>query len=228
MAAQILIVEDEAGIRDLIIDALSEHGFGVTPARNAHVARAALAQNLPDLAIIDWMMPQVSGIELVRQLRRDDRTRPLPVIMLTARSTEDDTILGLDAGADDYITKPFSIRELVSRVNALLRRSSAHSQSELLRHGNLTLNPDSHRVLISNEAVALGHTEFRLLQFFLNHPDRVFSRTQLLDNVWGQNHFVEERTVDVHILRLRKALREHGVDGLIDTVRGAGYRLTAT
>ncbi|OED42209.1 phosphate regulon transcriptional regulatory protein PhoB [Chromatiales bacterium (ex Bugula neritina AB1)] len=227
MVAHILVVEDESGIRNLIGDTLSEQGFRVTPARSAAVARATLEQSTPDLAIIDWMMPQVSGLDFIRQLRRQELTRDLPVILLTARATEDDTIQGLDAGADDYITKPFSTRELVSRVNALLRRSAGHSKPELLAHGKLTLNNQTHRVKIDGTTVALGQTEFRLLAFFLRYPDRVFSRAQLLDNVWGQNHFIEERTVDVHILRLRKALREHLADDVIDTVRGAGYRLTA-
>lgn len=226
MSAHILIVEDEAGIRQLVQDALSEKGFSVTPARNASVARAAITDQLPDIAIVDWMMPQTSGIDLIRELRRDPITQGLPIIMLTARATEDDTIQGLDAGADDYLTKPFSIRELVSRVNAMLRRKQGHSEVEVLQHDALELDPAAHRVTISGVDADLAQTEYRLLHFFLSNPNRVYSRAQLLDHVWGVNHFVEERTVDVHILRLRKALRKHGVDNIVDTVRGAGYRYT--
>ncbi len=225
MFATILIVEDESGIRELIKDALVDSGFDVTMARNAQAAQASVNEQRPDLAIVDWMMPQISGIELVRQLRKNSVTQALPIIMLTARSTEDDTIRGLEAGADDYITKPFSTRELVTRVKAMLRRDAGHAETALLQAGPLTLNSDARLVRINGTTVDLGQTEFRLLQFFMSHPNRVYSRVQLLDNVWGMNHFVEERTVDVHILRLRKALRVHKVDNLIETVRGAGYRL---
>jgi len=228
MSAHILIVEDEAGIRQLVQDALSEKGFNVTPARNASVARAAIADQLPDVAIIDWMMPQTSGIKLIQELRRDPITQGLPIIMLTARATEDDTIQGLDAGADDYLTKPFSVRELVSRVNAMLRRKVGHSEAKILQHGALKLDPVAHRVTISGTDADLAQTEYRLLHFLLSNPNRVYSRAQLLDHVWGVNHYVEERTVDVHILRLRKALRKHGIDNIVDTVRGAGYRYTVT
>lgn len=224
-ASTILIVEDEFGIRELIKDALVDSGFTVTMARSAPAALASIEENTPDLAIIDWMMPQVSGIQLIRLLRKNAVTQALPIIMLTARSTEEDTIQGLEAGADDYIAKPFSTRELVSRVKAMLRRNAGHADTTLLRAGALTLNIEAHLVQINGATVDLGHTEFRLLKFLLSHPNRVYSRVQLLDNVWGPNHFVEERTVDVHILRLRKALRQHKMDNLIDTVRGAGYRL---
>ena len=227
MPQQILIVEDESGIRQLISDALDGQGYDIVMCNNAITARAELANSIPDLAIIDWMMPQVSGIDLISSLRRDESTRELPIIMLTARSTEDDTIEGLDAGADDYITKPFSPRELLSRVQAALRRSSGHQRGKMLRHGDITLDPEALRVVVGDKTVPLGQTEFKLLHFLLTNPDRVYSREQLLDNVWGINSFVEERTVDVHVLRLRKALRAHGVNKLIDTVRGAGYRLSA-
>lgn len=227
MPQQILIVEDESGIRQLISDALDGQGYDIVMCNNAITARAELAKSIPDLAIIDWMMPQVSGIDLISSLRRDESTRELPIIMLTARSTEDDTIEGLDAGADDYITKPFSPRELLSRVQAALRRSSGHQRGKMLRHGDITLDPEALRVVVGDKTVPLGQTEFKLLHFLLTNPDRVYSREQLLDNVWGINSFVEERTVDVHVLRLRKALRAHGVNKLIDTVRGAGYRLSA-
>lgn len=227
MSDHILVIEDEEGIRNLISDALAQHGFTIATARNAAAARALIACQLPDLAIVDWMMPQTSGVELIRQLRKEEATRTLPMIMLTARSTESDTIQGLDAGADDYMSKPFSTRELVSRVNALLRRSTNYSDTPVLTAGKLSLDPEMYRVQIDNKPVELAQTEFRLLHFLISHPDRVYSRAQLLDHVWGINHFVDERTVDVHILRLRKALRSHGISDLIDTVRGAGYRLSA-
>jgi len=200
MSKRILVVEDESGIRQLIKDALDGHNYQMMMCNNAMTARAELAKQHPDLAIIDWMMPQVTGIELIKSLRSNNETASLPIIMLTARSTEDDTIEGLDAGADDYITKPFSPRELLSRVQAALRRSTAHQTTDILRHGDV-------------------------VKLMLSNPERVFSREQLLNNVWGVNSHVEERTVDVHILRLRKALRAHGVTNLIETVRGAGYRI---
>lgn len=223
MSAHILIVEDESGIRELLKDALEARGFKVTAARNAQAANAAVETALPELAVVDWMMPQISGVELIKQWRREERTRELPIIMLTARGTEDDTITGLDAGADDYIGKPFSTRELIARINAMLRRSGADNQ--LVSFQGLTIDTDAHRVSADGKTISLGQTEYRLLWFFMNNPDRVYSRAQLLDHVWGLNHYVEERTVDVHILRLRKALRKHSMDHLIETVRGAGYRL---
>lgn len=223
MTAHILIVEDESGIRALLQDAFTKQGFTVTTARNAQAARASVENDLPDLAIVDWMMPQVSGVELIKQWRREERTRDLPVIMLTARGTEEDTITGLDAGADDYIGKPFSTRELMARVNAMLRRTV--DKREVLSYGSLFVDIDAHSVTVNNAELHLGQTEYRLLVFFLSQPNRVFSRTQLLDHVWGINHDVEERTIDVHILRLRKSLRDHHVDHIIETVRGAGYRL---
>ncbi len=226
MSHRILVVEDESGIRQLIRDALDGHDYQMAMCNNAMTARAELAKQIPDLAIIDWMMPQVSGIELIKSLRSNENTAALPIIMLTARSTEDDTIEGLDAGADDYITKPFSPRELLSRVHAALRRSTGHQNPTVLQHGDVVVNLDSLRVTVKDETVSLGQTEFKLLQFMLSNPDKVFSREQLLDNVWGINSYVEERTVDVHILRLRKALRACGITSLIETVRGAGYRIS--
>jgi len=226
MSSQILVVEDESGIRQLIGDALDGHGYDLVMCNNALTAKTELSKQTPDLAIIDWMMPQVSGLELVKSLRSSDDTANLPIIMLTARSTEDDTIEGLDAGADDYMTKPFSPRELLSRVQAVLRRSSGHQRSNALKHGDVTVHVDSLRVTVKGETLALGQTEFKILQLMLSNPNRVFSREQLLDNVWGVNNFVEERTVDVHILRLRKALRAQGVTKLVETVRGAGYRIS--
>ncbi len=223
MTAHILIVEDEAGIRELLMDALQIKGFTVTAARNAQAANAAIDNGIPDLAIVDWMMPQVSGVDLIKQWRRQERTREIPVIMLTARGTEDDTITGLEAGADDYIGKPFSTRELIARVNAMLRR--AGSLSEVLTHDRLKVDTAARRVSIDDNTVNLGQTEFKLLSFLIGHPNRVYTRAQLLDHIWGLNHYVEERTVDVHILRLRKALREFDMDHIVETVRGAGYRL---
>ena len=207
MSQRILIVEDESGIRQLISDALDGHDYQLMMCNNAMTAKAELAKQTPDLAIIDWMMPQVTGIELTKLLRSNEVTANLPIIMLTARSTEDDTIEGLDAGADDYITKPFSPRELLSRVQAALRRSTARQNTNTLRHNDLVVHLDALKVTVKDETVALGQTEFKMLQFLLSNPNRVFSRAQLLDNVWGINSDVEERTVDVHILRLRKALR---------------------
>lgn len=226
MPQRILVVEDESGIRQLIKDALDGHEYDMVMCNNALTAKNELSKQTPDLAIIDWMMPQISGIELIKSLRSNDTTVNLPIIMLTARSTEDDTIEGLDAGADDYISKPFSPRELLSRVQAALRRSTTNQHLEVLRHGDVSVHVDSLRVTVKDETVPLAQTEFKMLQFMLSNPNRVFSREQLIDNVWGINSFVEERTVDVHILRLRKALRAHGVTGLVETVRGAGYRIT--
>lgn len=227
MIANILIVEDEADIRELIQLTLTGANYQVREAANAEQARRELALETPDLAIVDWMMPVTSGIELVREIRRDELTRDLPVIMLTARNSDADITHGLDSGADDYLAKPFSPAELVSRTKALLRRAHGHSQDRILRARGVQLDQDAHRV--SNERgdeLQLGETEYRLLRFLLRNPDRVFSRAQLLDHVWGRNAFIEERTVDVHVLRLRKALSAGGVENLIDTVRGAGYRLS--
>ncbi len=226
MSPQILVVEDEAGIRQLINDALSGQAYDIVMCNNAMTARTQLSKQTPDLAIVDWMMPQVSGIEFIKSLRAKTETASLPIIMLTAKSTEDDTIEGLDAGADDYITKPFSLRELRSRVHAAIRRSTSYKSTDILSHGDLQLDQNSLRVTVKNETISLGQTEFKILQLLLNHSNRVYSREQLLDEVWGFNHEVEERTVDVHILRLRKALRACGMHDVIETVRGAGYRLS--
>jgi len=225
-ARQILIVEDEKPIRDMIAFGLKRAGFEVLEAGDCRTARTRLADRLPDLVLVDWMLPDMSGLELTRALKKDDATRDLPVIMLTARAEEEDKVRGLEGGADDYITKPFSPRELVARINAVLRRAGAGDEDGLLEAGDLKLNVASHRVTAGDEAVALGPTEFRLLKFLMSHPDRVYSRSQLLDRVWGGNVYVEERTVDVHIRRLRKALEPSGCDGLIQTVRGAGYRFS--
>jgi two-component system phosphate regulon response regulator PhoB len=207
--------------------ALERHGHAVIGVETPTQARQALADKPIDLALVDWMLPGGSGLELVRGMRRDDLYRRLPIIMLTARTDEQDISAGLDAGADDYVTKPFSPRELNSRIKALLRRSNDFNTDNLLRCGELELDTATHRVSARDKSVELGHTEFKLLQFLMKNQDRVFSRAQLLDYVWGRGTFIEERTIDVHILRLRKSLKPVAADSLIDTVRGAGYRLCA-
>ena len=227
MEATILIVEDESSIRQLLHTALSREGFTVLEAANTEMADAHLANGLPSLVLLDWMMPGESGISYVRRLRRDDLTRELTVILLTARDGEMDVINGLDAGADDYITKPFSPRELVSRVKAHIRRRSGFGGEQSLQVGPLALDPTSYTVQINGQSLAIKGSEFRLLKFLMEHPDRVYSRAQLLDHVWGRNAFLEERTVDVHILRLRKLLKTGGADKLVQTVRVAGYKLSA-
>ena len=221
----ILVVEDERPIRDMLAFNLGRAGYDVEAADDGRQARSAIANRCPDVVLMDWMLPDVSGLELTRQLKRDPRTRTIPVIMVTALSDEDDRVTGLDAGADDYIVKPFSQRELLARVRAALRRGSA-SDDDVLTAGRLRLDAASHLVTVGEEAVSLSPTEYRLLEFFLRHPGRVYSRSQLLDSVWGGNVYVEERTVDVHIRRLRKALTPFGYDTLIRTARGAGYRFS--
>ncbi|OYY55162.1 MAG: phosphate regulon transcriptional regulatory protein PhoB [Halothiobacillus sp. 28-55-5] len=186
-----------------------------------------LSIKLPDLVLLDWMLPGASGIEFARRMKRDELTRDVPIVMLTARGEEEDKVSGLEAGADDYITKPFSPRELMARIKAVLRRASPESEGGMIEVAGLRLDPESHRVTGGDVDLDVGPTEFRLLTFFMTHPERVFSRTQLLDRIWGRNAYVEERTVDVHILRLRKALTPSGFDGLIQTVRGVGYRLSS-
>jgi two-component system phosphate regulon response regulator PhoB len=224
--ATILIIEDEVPIREMVSYALRRSGFEAVEAGDADEALLQLTETNPDLILLDWMLPGQSGMDLARRLRRDDRTRDLPIIMLTARVEENDKVLGLEAGADDYITKPFSPRELIARIKALLRRSRPHANDASVRADDLILDPADHRVSIDDKPVAIGPTEFRLLHYFMTHPDRVYSRDQLLDRVWGHNSFVEERTVDVHILRLRKALTTHGYSRYIQTVRGVVYRLS--
>jgi two-component system, OmpR family, phosphate regulon response regulator PhoB len=225
-AKQILIVEDEKPIRDMIAFGLRRAGFEVREAEDCRTARIEVADRLPDLVLVDWMLPDMSGLELTRLLKKDAATREVPVIMLTARAEEEDKIRGLEGGADDYITKPFSPRELLARIKAVLRRGGPDEEDEVLSAGGLQLNVASHRVMAEDTVVPLGPTEYRLLKFFMEHPDRVYSRSQLLDRVWGGNVYVEERTVDVHIRRLRKALEPSGWDRLIQTVRGAGYRFS--
>jgi two component transcriptional regulator, winged helix family len=223
----VLLVEDEQAIREMVAMALERAGFRVRHAESAEDAEAAIKLSQPDLILLDWMLPGQSGIDYARRLKRDRATRDLPIIMLTARGEEGDRIRGLDAGADDYVPKPFSPRELVSRVKAVLRRVQPTTGEQAVEIRGLRLDPVSHRVLAGDQPVAMGPTEFRLLHFFMTHTERVFNRTQLLDNVWGANVYVEERTVDVHVRRLRKALAPSGHDELVQTIRGAGYRFAA-
>ena len=224
-ANKILIVEDEAPIREMIAFHLSRAGYETLEAPDCRVARQLLADEQPDMAIIDWMLPDMSGLELTRLLKRDKANDDLTIIMLTARADEYDKVAGLESGADDYITKPFSPRELVARIQAVLRRGSA-SDGETISSGVLQLDAAGHRVTANSNEVKLGPTEYRLLKFLMTHPDRVYGRAQLLDRVWGANVYVEERTVDVHVRRLRKALASQGADDYIQTVRGAGYRFS--
>lgn len=226
-AKQILVVEDERPIREMIAFGLRRAGFEVREAADARSGRAEVANKLPDLLLVDWMLPDTSGLEFTRALKRDRETRELPVIMLTARAEEGDKVAGLEGGADDYITKPFSPRELLARINAVLRRSAPSEGAERIDVEGLVLDQSSQRVSAGERTVALGPTEYRMLAFFMTHPERVYTREQLLDRVWGGNVYVEERTIDVHIRRLRKALEEFGYDRLIQTVRGSGYRFSA-
>lgn len=224
--ASILLVEDETAIREMVAMALERAGYRVRHAESAEDADAAIRLSQPDLILLDWMLPGESGIDFARRLKRERVTREIPVILLTARGEEADRIRGLDAGADDYVPKPFSPRELVARVKAVLRRVQPTAGEAPVEMRGLMLDPVSHRVSGDGRKVEMGPTEFRLLHFFMTHPDRVFNRAQLLDNVWGANVYVEERTVDVHVRRLRKALAPTGHDDLLQTVRGAGYRFS--
>ncbi|MDY6943494.1 MAG: phosphate regulon transcriptional regulator PhoB [Pseudomonadota bacterium] len=222
----VLVVDDEKSVRQMVSFTLQREQYQVLEAADAAEARTAIADIRPDVVLLDWMMPGMSGLDLARSLRKDHVAREIPIIMLTARAEEDDKVRGLNAGADDFITKPFSPRELVARINAVLRRASPESEEDLLEMGGVRLDASGHRVTVDSELVNLGPTEFRLLHFFMGHPERVYSRSQLLDRVWGPSVYVEERTVDVHIRRLRKALEQHGVAHLVQTVRGAGYRFS--
>lgn len=226
MAATILVVEDEPAIQELIACNLELAGHRALRAENAEQALDMLRSELPDLVVLDWMLPGMSGIDFARRLRAERRTHDVPMIMLTARADEQDKLLGLDTGADDYLTKPFSPRELNARVKAVLRRRAPQATDEAVEIDGLRLDPGARRVTVAGSTVALGPTEFRLLHFFMTHTDRVYGRGQLLDQVWGDHVFVEERTVDVHIRRLRKALEPTGHDRLIETVRSAGYRFS--
>ncbi len=227
MAATILVIEDEPGIQEVLKFNLGQHGHDVLVATDADEANRLLQGALPDLILLDWMLPGMSGIDFARRLRADHRLKDIPIIMLTARSEERDKIQGLETGADDYITKPFSPRELMARIKAVLRRRAPQMTEDLVEIEGLRLDPVSHREHGDQTPLELGPTEFRLLHFLMTHPERVYSRSQLLDQVWGDHVFVEERTVDVHIRRLRSALEPSGHDRLIQTVRGSGYRLSA-
>lgn len=233
MTHRILIVEDEPSIAELIAINLSHAGYDVQKAMQTDLAMAMMKDKLPSLIILDWMLPGKSGVQFAKELRANDRTRDLPILMLTAKSEESDKVTGLDSGADDYVTKPFSPKELVARVKALLRRQTPVEDTGPLAIGPLKLDPASHRVMAvwpntDPKPIALGPTEYRLLQFFMSNPERVHSRTSLLDNVWGNEVYIEERTVDVHIKRLRAALAPADCDRFIETVRGSGYRITKT
>ena len=222
---RILVVEDEPAIAELISMNLRHAGYDVHVAGTAVEANEAVRDALPDLVILDWMLPGESGVSLARRWRADSRTRELSIIMLTARSSEQDMVQGLDAGADDYLSKPFSTTELLARIRAVLRRKLPEALEAVVEVGPLKLDPAAHRVFHQRDEVTLGPTEFRLLRFLMTYPERVHSRGQLLDRVWGDHVFIEERTVDVHIKRLRGALAPYGCAELIETVRGAGYRL---
>lgn len=226
MAKRILVVEDEAPIREMLCFVLEQKGYETIEAEDYADGLVKVREPYPELIVLDWMMPGGSGIQFIKQLKQDEVTRQIPVVMLTARGEEEDKVRGLEAGADDYITKPFSPKELTARLHAVMRRVSPTSVDEVIEVQGLKLDPVSHRVSAEEKALDMGPTEFKLLHFFMTHPERVYSREQLLNNVWGTNVYVEDRTVDVHIRRLRKAIEETGHDRLIQTVRGAGYRFS--
>jgi two-component system phosphate regulon response regulator PhoB len=227
MSATILVVEDEPAIQELLSFNLQQAGHHPVAAQSAEQALTVVRNALPDLILLDWMLPGMSGVEFARRLKADAYTKGVPIIMLTARGEEQDKITGLETGADDYITKPFSSRELIARIKAVLRRRAPQMTNDAVETGGLRLDPETHRVSGHGTPVELGPTEFRLLHFLMTHPERVHSRAQLLDQVWGTHVFVEDRTVDVHIRRLRRALEATGHDRLVQTVRGAGYRFSA-
>jgi len=226
MRTKILIVEDEAAIRQMVCLALSQENYECREAADTTQAQAKILETIPDLLLLDWMLPGLSGVEYARHLRSEKLTRDIPIIMLTARTEEEDKVRGLQSGVDDYITKPFSLRELTARIKALLRRTAPHGDDRTIVIDGLQLDPVTHRILVHGESIRLGPTEFRLLHFFMSHPEIVHSRERLLNSVWEGGVYVEERTVDVHIRRLRKALEVSGHDGLIQTVRTAGYRFS--
>ena len=226
MRAKILIVDDESAIRQMVCLALAQANFVCLEAADVTEAHARIIADKPDLILLDWMLPKISGIEYANRLRREKLTQDIPVIMLTARTEEEDKVKGLDSGVDDYITKPFSTLELLSRIRALLRRTTPHAVDSPVDVNGLLLDPSTHRVRAHGRDLELGPTEFRLLHYFMTHPERVHTREHLLNGVWGNTVYVEERTVDVHIRRLRKILATTGHDRLIQTVRGSGYRLS--
>ena len=222
----ILVVEDEDAIRGMLLMVLEKAGFKSIAAADAEEAQRALEENSPDLILLDWMLPGVSGIEWARRLKKEPAYRDLPIILLTARGEEEDKVRGLEIGADDYITKPFSPKELVARIRAVLRRSGKIQGMAQIVFGDIMLDTEQHRLSIGDKQLDVSPTEFRLMQFFMTHPDKVYSRTQLLDQVWGRSVYIEERTIDVHIRRLRKILGEHGREEMVQTVRGFGYRFS--
>src|SRR3990172_8803916 len=226
MKEKILIIEDEAAMREMIGYTLMKEGYLFEEAEDVESARALIDKNNPDLILMDWMLPGMSGVEFTRRLASDPDTREIPVIMLTARSEESDKIHALDTGADDYVTKPFSSKELLARIRAVLRRKGQENTQVLIEIRGLKLDPITYRVTANGAAIDISPTEFRLLHFFITHPERVYSRSQLLDQVWGQNVYIEERTVDVHIRRLRRTLAPYGFDRFIQTVRSVGYRFS--
>lgn len=222
----ILIIEDEAPIREMLLMPLNKAGFIVEQAANVREAQTLIFNRLPKLILLDWMLPGTTGLEFARQLKKETQTKEVPIIMLTAKGEEVDKIRGLEVGADDYVTKPFSPRELIARIKAVLRRTLPQNTTEQLSAQALLLDPKEYRVTVQGKEVIMGPTEFRLLHFFMQHPERVYTRNQVLDQVWGNNVYIEERTVDVHIRRLRKALALYGYDHLVQTVRGVGYRFS--
>lgn len=226
MQRRILVVEDEQPIREMLAFILDQHGYTAIEAGDVDAAQAQLREPYPELILLDWMLPGGSGVQLAKQIKRDERTRQIPIIMVTARGEEEDKVRGLESGADDYVTKPFSPKELMARVKAVIRRVRPTSLDDVIEVDGLRLDPVSHRVAVSDQTVDMGPTEFKMLHFFMTHTDRVYSREQLLDNVWGTGVYVEDRTVDVHIRRLRKALEPTNHDRLVQTVRGAGYRFS--
>ncbi|CAM3935906.1 MULTISPECIES: phosphate response regulator transcription factor PhoB [Rahnella] len=226
MARRILVVEDEAPIREMVCFVLEQNGYQAVEAEDFDSAVGQLVEPYPELILLDWMLPGGSGIQFIKHLKREALTREIPVMMLTARGEEEDRVRGLEVGADDYITKPFSPKELVARIKAVMRRISPMAVEEVIDMQGLSLDPSSHRVMANEQALDMGPTEFKLLHFFMTHSERVYSREQLLNNVWGTNVYVEDRTVDVHIRRLRKALETSGHDRMIQTVRGTGYRFS--
>lgn len=226
MARRILVVEDEAPIRDMLCFVLEQNGYQTSTAEDVDQALALLIEPYPDLVLLDWMLPGGSGIQVAKKMKQHELTRQIPIIMITARGEEEDKVKGLEVGADDYVTKPFSPKELMARIKAVIRRVSPTSLDDVIEVQGLKLDPVSHRVSAKDDALDMGPTEFRLLHFFMTHPERVYSREQLLDHVWGTNVYVEDRTVDVHIRRLRKAISLAGHDRLIQTVRGSGYRFS--
>jgi len=226
MKPKVLLVEDEAPIREMMGLALSKAGYVIFEAEDANVARRLITEDMPDIMVVDWMLPGESGIEFIRSMKSAKLTRDIPVIMVTARAEEDDRVRGLEVGADDYLCKPFSPKELGARIKAILRRTNPQLTDAPIEISGLRIEPDSHRVFAGGDSLELGPTEFRILHFFVTHPERVYSRSQILDYVWGSNVYIEERTVDVHIRRLRKALTPT-FNGLVQTVRGAGYRFSS-